>query len=103
MTAPALVMVGMGSTDAQVAQVAHSLRQGLQRMRAGLSVHCAFLEHCSPTPAQVVGQLVKQGITEIGLVPLQLTHAIDPDERALVQAAKLRTVRWRRSGACCDL
>ena len=92
MTAPALVMVGMGSTDAQVAQVAHSLRQGLQRMRAGLSVHCAVLEHCSPTPAQVVGQLVKQGITEIVLVPLQLTHAIDPDERALVQAAKLRTV-----------
>ena len=68
MTAPALVMVGMGSTDAQVAQVAHSLRQGLQRMRAGLSVHCAFLEHCSPTPAQVVGQLVKQGITEIAVI-----------------------------------
>ena len=92
MTAPALVMVGMGSTDAQVAQVAHSLRQGLQRMRVGLSVHCAFLEHCSPSPAQVVGQLVKQGITEIVLVPLQLTHAIDPDERVLGQAGKLRTL-----------
>ncbi len=91
MTAPALVMVGMGSTDAQVAQVAHSLRQGLQRMRAGLSVHCAFLEHCSPSTHQVVSQLIKQGINEIVLVPLQLTHAIDPDERVLGQAAKLRS------------
>ncbi|MFT3860951.1 sirohydrochlorin chelatase [Micropruina sp.] len=92
MTAPALVMVGMGSTDAQVAQVAHSLRKGLQSMRAGLSVHCAFLEHSSPTPAQVVGQLIKQGTNEIVLVPLQLTHAIDPDERVLGQATKLRTI-----------
>lgn len=92
MTAPALVMVGMGSTDAQVAQIAHSLRQGLQSMRGGLSVHCAFLEHCSPSTSQVVGQLIKQGIDEIVLVPLQLTHAIDPDERVLGQAAKLRSV-----------
>ncbi len=92
MTAPALVMVGMGSTDAQVAQVALSMRQGLQRMRSGLSVHCAFLEHCSPSPAQVVSQLIKQGVTEIVLVPLQLTHAIDPDERVLGQAVKLRSI-----------
>ena len=92
MTAPALVMVGMGSTDAQVAQIAHSLRQGLQSMRAGLSVHCAFLEHCSPSIGQVVSQLLKQGVTEIVLVPLQLTHAIDPDQRVLAQAAKLRTI-----------
>lgn len=92
MTAPALVMVGMGSTDAQVAQVALSMRQGLQRMRSGLSVHCAFLQQCSPSPAQVVSQLIKQGVNEIVLVPLQLTHAIDPDERVLGQAAKLRTI-----------
>ena len=92
MTAPALVMVGMGSTDARVAQVAHSLRQGLQGMRPGLSVHCAFLEHCSPSPNQVVSLLIKQGITEIVLVPLQLTHAIDADERVIAQSAKLRSL-----------
>lgn len=92
MTAPALVMVGMGSTDARVAQVAHSLRQGLQGMRPGLSVHCAFLDHCSPSTTQVVSQLIKQGITEIVLVPLQLTHAIDPDERVIGQAVKLRSL-----------
>ena len=92
MTAPALVMVGMGSTDAQVAQIAHSLRQGLQGMRFGLSVHCSFLEHCAPSTAQVVSQLIKQGVTEVVLVPLQLTHAIDPDERVVGQAAKLRSL-----------
>ena len=92
MTAPALVMVGMGSTDARVAQVAHSLRQGLQSMRPGLSVHCAFLDHCSPSTAQVVSQLIKQGITEVVLVPLQLTHAIDPDERVIGQSVKLRSL-----------
>lgn len=91
MTAPALVMVGMGSTDAQVAQVAHSLRKGLQGMRDGLSVHCAFLEHCSPSISQVVTQLNKQGVSEIVLVPLQVTHAVDPDERMLAQSAKLRS------------
>ncbi|MEZ5128653.1 MAG: hypothetical protein R2703_09175 [Micropruina glycogenica] len=74
-----------------MAQVAHSLRQGLQRMRAGLSVHCAFLEHCSPTPAQVVGYRSRASPKSCWCSP-QLTHAIDPDERALVQAAKLRTV-----------
>ncbi len=92
MTAPALVMVGMGSTDARVAQVAHSLRQGLQGMRPGLSVHCSFLDHCSPSTTQVVSQLIKQGITEIVLVPLQLTHAIDPDERVIGQSVKLRSL-----------
>ncbi len=92
MTAPALVMVGMGSTDARVAQVAHSLRQGLQGMRPGLSVHCAFLDHCSPSTTQVVSQLIKQGITEVVLVPLQLTHAIDPDERVIGQSVKLRNL-----------
>ena len=89
MTAPALVMVGMGSSDAQVAQVTHSLRHGLQTMRPGLSVRCAFLEHCSPSVGQVVAQLVKQGVNEIVLVPLQVTHAIDPDDRVVGLAGKL--------------
>ena len=90
MTAPALVMVGMGSSDAQVAQVTHSLRHGLQTMRPGLSVRCAFLEHCSPSVGQVVAPLVKQGVNEIVLVPLQVTHAIDPDDRVVGLAGKLQ-------------
>lgn len=91
MTAPALVMVAMGSPDPGVAQVTHTLRKGLQAARPEISAHCAFLDHCSPTITQVASQLAKQKVTEVVLVPLQLTHAIDADERILGQAQKLRT------------
>lgn len=86
MTAPAVVIVARGSTDPDVAQVTHTMRQGISALRPELIVRAAFLDHCSPTGPQVVAQLVKQKVNEIVLVPLQLTHAIesDPDVEQLL-------------------
>ncbi len=79
MTAPALVMVARGSADPKVAQVTHEMRRGLQSLRPELTIHGAFLDHCPPSGPQVVAQLIRQRVTEIVFVPLQLTHAIEPD------------------------
>lgn len=81
MTAPALVVVSRGSTDPQVAQVAHELRKGLQALRPEMSIHVAFLDQGSPSGAQVVAQLERQGVREIVFVPLHLTNAIATDPR----------------------
>ncbi|MEA4943638.1 MAG: CbiX/SirB N-terminal domain-containing protein [Propionicimonas sp.] len=79
MTAPALVVVAHGSQDPRVAQVTHELRKGLQSARPELTVHGAFLDHCSPSGSQVVAQLARQGVPEVVFVPLQLSNAIDVD------------------------
>lgn len=87
MTAPALVMVARGSSDPEVAQVAHEMRLQLQQMRPDFSISAAFLDHCSPNAHQVVNKLVRQDHSEIVLVPLQLTHAIEicADMQQMVQ------------------
>lgn len=79
MTAPALLMVARGSSDPMVAQVTHELRKGLQQLRPALAVRGAFLEQSPPSAAQVINQLASGGATEVVLVPLQLTHAVDSD------------------------
>lgn len=90
MTAPALVMLARGSSDPKVAQVTHTLRTALQAMRPEIAVHGAFLDHCAPTGAQVFAQLAKQHCSEVVLVPLQLTNAIDalPSMDDLVHRAR---------------
>jgi sirohydrochlorin ferrochelatase len=55
-----------------------------------MSVHGAFLDHCPPSGLQAVAQLVKQGIDEIVLVPLQLTNAIEPTEQMVGLARRAR-------------
>ena len=77
MTAPALVMIAHGSSDPRVAQVTHALRQSLETIRPAMHVQGAFLDHCPPTPSQVISQLARRGVTEIVFVPLELTHAIE--------------------------
>lgn len=79
MTAPALVMVARGSSDPLVAQVTHQLRQGLQQIRPELTVGGAFLQQSPPSASQVIGQLAADGVTELVLVPLQITHAVECD------------------------
>ena len=91
MTAPALVMVARGSVDPEVAQVTHELRRGLQSIRPALSVHGAFVDHCPPSGLQVVAQLVRQNVSEVAFVPLQLTHAVDPDPDLTVLLRRIRT------------
>jgi len=90
MTAPALVMVAHGSSDPTVAQVTHEMRKGLQSMRPEMAVQGAFLEHCPPSGLQVIAQLVRQRVTEVVLVPLDLTHAVeaDPEMDALLRRAR---------------
>jgi sirohydrochlorin ferrochelatase len=90
MTAPALVVVARGSSDPQVAQVTHQLRQGLQSVRPELTVGAAFLQDCPPSGAQVVAQLARQGIDEVVFVPLHLTNAveIEPEIELLVQRSR---------------
>ena len=75
MTAPALVLLGYGSHDPRVAQISADLRAALLEIRPALDVEVAFLDHCAPSAPQVVGQLVRRGVTEVVLVPLLLSDA----------------------------
>lgn len=79
MTAPALVMVANGSTDPRVSQVTHALRHGLQQLRPELSVHGCFLREAKPSGHQIIDRLARQGIREVVLVPLEVTHAVEAD------------------------
>lgn len=79
MTAPALVMVARGSSDPLVAQVTHELARGLQDLRPEMDVYGAFLQQNPPTAKQVIDQIASSGNTEVVLVPLQLTHAVECD------------------------
>ena len=90
MSAPALVMIAHGSADPRVAQVTHALRTSLAAIRPGLHVHCAFLDKCPPSPTQIVSQLAQQGVGEVVLVPLELTHAIDTDPAVTALVASWR-------------
>lgn len=79
MTAPALVMVARGSSDPTVAQVTHQLVRGLTTMRPEMSIHGAFLQASPPSTSQVLDQVAAAGSTEVVLVPLELTHAVECD------------------------
>lgn len=91
MTAPALVMVAPGSSDPRVAQVTHALREGLRKLRPEMQVDGAFLGHCTPSVPQVVSRLAGKGVTEIVLVPLELTHAIETDPAVTSLVAQCRS------------
>lgn len=95
MSAPALVLLASGSSDPGVAQVTHCMRKGLKAMRPGLEVHVAFLDHCPPSGPQVVSQLVRAGVDEVVLVPLDICRAFGTDESV---EALLRAVRAAHPG-----
>ncbi len=90
MTAPALVMVARGSSDPQVAQVAHQLVRGLSQRRPEMAVRGAFLQASPPTANQVLDQLAAAGTKEVVLVPLELTNAVecDPEMGDLMHRAR---------------
>ncbi|MBA3021214.1 sirohydrochlorin chelatase [Propionicimonas sp.] len=89
MTAPVLVMVTRGSADPSVAQVAHELRQGLRRLRPEIQTHCAFVDQNPPSLSQILDQVIADGVGEVALVPMQLTHAVEgslPMEELMAKA-----------------
>ena len=77
MAPPAMVMLAHGSDDPSVAEVSHHMRYGLQTIRPNLEVNAAFIDYCTPTCPQVVSHLASRGISEIILVPLQLSAVAD--------------------------
>lgn len=81
MSAPALVLLAQGTMDPRVEQVYHTLRRELQTERPSLSVHLAFVGGCSPTGPQVVGTLANRGVSEVVLVPLDISRVCQPSEQ----------------------
>jgi len=75
MTAPSLILLGYGSTDAGVTQVSYDIRVRMQQLRPELDIHTAFLDHCAPSAVQVAKKLVRSGVTEVVCVPLLLSDA----------------------------
>lgn len=79
MSAPALLMVAHGSTLPGVQRTTRALSQRLTQMRPNLSVHLAFVDHASPTPHEVIDQLVAEDVAEVAAIPLDLSRAVEPD------------------------
>lgn len=75
MTAPSLILLGYGSTDAGVTQVSYDIRVRMQQQRPELDIHTAFLDHCAPSAVQVAKKLVRSGVREVVCVPLLLSDA----------------------------
>lgn len=93
MSAPALILLAQGTMDARVEQVYHTLRREMQTQRPSLSVNLAFADACPPTGPQVVGTLANRGVTEMVLVPLDLSRVCEPSEK---MANVLSAVRRHR-------
>lgn len=81
MTAPTLVMVARGSRDHRVTRVAHELEQELLRRRPEVPARVAFLDSSLPGVQQTLLSLDQDGVREVVLVPLDLTHAVEVDPR----------------------
>jgi len=87
MSAPSLILLSYGSHDPAVAQVSHQIRSRLLDIRPELDVHVAFLDPVDsqrhrpsypPSGGQVIGKLVRAGVTEVVVVPLLLSDAFHP-------------------------
>lgn len=72
---PPLVAVAHGSRDPRAAQVVTELLDRVRRLRPGLPVHGAFLDHMAPSPAQVLDRLAGDGAASAVVLPLLLTAA----------------------------
>lgn len=73
--APPLVAVAHGSRDPRAAQVVTALLDRVRRLRPGLPVHGAFLDHMAPSPARLLERLADDGAREAVVLPLLLTAA----------------------------
>lgn len=92
MTAPALVILAHGSRDPRSAATVHSLVKCLRATRDDLRIEASFLDHCPPTPYQVIGKLAAEGVEEVVVLPLLLSSAYHAkiDVPAVVDEARSR-------------
>ena len=92
MTAPALVILAHGSRDPRSAATVHSLVSCLREMRDDLRIEASFLDHCPPTPYQVIDRLSAEGVEEVVILPLLLSTAFHArvDVPAVVDEARSR-------------
>ena len=92
MTAPALVILAHGSRDPRSAATVHGLVKCLRDLRDDLRIEASFLDHCPPTPYQVIGKLAAEGVEEVVVLPLLLSSAYHAkiDVPAVVDEARTR-------------
>ncbi len=92
MTAPALVILAHGSRDPRSAATVHALAKCLREQREDLRIETSFLDHCPPTPYQIIDKLAADGVEEVVLVPLLLSGAFHArvDVPAVVDEARER-------------
>ncbi|MCL2316427.1 MAG: hypothetical protein FWC46_05000 [Actinomycetia bacterium] len=110
MTAPALILLADGSTEATANQVMFALRRRMRQLRPGLSIHLCFAEGGVPDATQTAAALIEAGAEEAVFVPLNITHATDPPESVLrtmkalgADCAGLRINVARPIGPACEL
>ncbi len=87
MSAPALVMLGRGSSDNSATEVTQALCRNLQSLRPALTIRAAFTHDEPPSPADAVAELVSKEVVEAVLVPMVLTSAVDVG----IEARNVRT------------
>lgn len=92
-----LVAVAHGSRDPRAAATVETLLEGVRRLRPGLPVRTAYLDHATPTLGQAL-----HGLTDAVVLPLLLTEAYHSrvDLPAALREARARDPRLRvRYGA----
>jgi sirohydrochlorin ferrochelatase len=91
-TAPALVILAHGSRDPRSAATVHSLVSCLRETRDDLRIEASFLDHCPPSPYQVIDRLASEGVEEVVILPLLLSTAFHAkvDVPAVVDEARSR-------------
>ncbi|MDQ3095274.1 MAG: sirohydrochlorin chelatase [Actinomycetota bacterium] len=75
MTAPTLIALVHGSADPRSARTVREIVATTKRLRPGLRIELAFLDHVRPDLDTVVGRLAAKGHSEVVVVPLLLTSA----------------------------
>ncbi|GAA3758360.1 sirohydrochlorin ferrochelatase [Spinactinospora alkalitolerans] len=87
-----LIAVAHGSKDARSARAVGALFDRVRRLRPGLDVRVAYLDHVAPDPEAAIGRLAAEGAGEVVVLPALLTAAYHsktdlPQALARVRAA----------------
>lgn len=92
---PVLLLVAHGSRDPRHAATVRALTARVRRLRPGLQVETAYLDHCAPTVNQALDRIAAQGRTEVVALPLLLTRAFHAksDIPAALAEARARNPR----------
>lgn len=96
MTAPALVLLAHGHNDPQVSEITHTMRHDLMARRPGLTVRAAYLDKRTSHPTQVIARLVREGVQEVVVVPLEVGCAYRASREARETVAHI-------SATCSDV